>query len=381
MKLRTRLVSLFSSAIIALMSVTSINSFAATDPNGDGKLDISDAVYIRQYLLGVFNTPNLNNLDFDENGIISSLDVEKIQLTLLGKLNDTVVNEVVNESSISNSYYVYDAKSGNYLRNYSLSHKYYNSSVSMMESSEMESYNAPGLAGTNNIIGTDDREENYSNRFAVKIFNEVGACSGFVVAPHIVATAAHCVFQVIPYYINRLIVFDNGVPQDVTPVEYHVPAAFINGNNRNLDYALITVKEDLSQYLESPDYKYELGTITDLASTPDHKLEVHTVGFPGLLNPGTSSEKEINNWNEHSERVSSGLIRSFSDNVIYYTADASAGNSGGAIYTIEKFDNVERRVVIGLHSGSPEKDKTCNAGTRFTARELKFYNSNPNLKW
>lgn len=145
------------------------------------------------------------------------------------------------------------------------------------------------------------------------------------------------------------------------------------------DYALITVSEDLTQYIESSNYQYELGSITD--SDLAAQLTVATVGFPQYLNPNTPLQKEINSGSEHSELLSFGSITKIESETFNYNADTSGGNSGGPIYATEEFNDGLRKVVIGINVAHPTKDTTYNIGTRFTARELKFYNSNPNLKW
>ena len=50
------------------------------DPNGDGDINIADCVYILQYLAGNFEPIDLEQLDLDDNGIISQMDSQICQL-------------------------------------------------------------------------------------------------------------------------------------------------------------------------------------------------------------------------------------------------------------------------------------------------------------
>ncbi len=82
MKVRKKLMSLVLAGIMAVMSCGSLASSAKElpDPNGDGKLNISDAVMIMQYLAGCFEPTDLSKFDADGNGVISQMDAYRIQL-------------------------------------------------------------------------------------------------------------------------------------------------------------------------------------------------------------------------------------------------------------------------------------------------------------
>lgn len=58
------------------------------DPNGDGIIDVSDAVLVARYLGGQIATSNQSaNYDINGNGIISQLDVQIIFLYIAGLWN------------------------------------------------------------------------------------------------------------------------------------------------------------------------------------------------------------------------------------------------------------------------------------------------------
>lgn len=82
MKVKKKLTTLVLAGIMAVMSCGTLASSATErpDPNGDGKLNISDCVLIMQYLAGYCEPSNLDNLDVDGNGVISQMDAYRIQL-------------------------------------------------------------------------------------------------------------------------------------------------------------------------------------------------------------------------------------------------------------------------------------------------------------
>ena len=64
---------------VVVMSAGSVNNVSASAPasydvNGDGMVDISDAVAISTALAGQWQPINLSTLDANQNGIIDDLD-------------------------------------------------------------------------------------------------------------------------------------------------------------------------------------------------------------------------------------------------------------------------------------------------------------------
>ncbi len=48
----------------------------ARDPNRDGVINIADSVYVRQYLLGVFDDSSPEMMDMNYSGVITLLDAD-----------------------------------------------------------------------------------------------------------------------------------------------------------------------------------------------------------------------------------------------------------------------------------------------------------------
>lgn len=69
---------------ISMISFTSSASFMASrDPNGDGKLNMSDYVCIIQYLGGLYIYTDMQQLDMNDNGVVSEVDAILLRSYLL----------------------------------------------------------------------------------------------------------------------------------------------------------------------------------------------------------------------------------------------------------------------------------------------------------
>lgn len=77
---------ILATAITTIMATSTLtfNSFAITDPNGDGRVDIADVVYITSYLKGQFDVSDLSALDFNGDYMVSQIDSLAIQRYLVG---------------------------------------------------------------------------------------------------------------------------------------------------------------------------------------------------------------------------------------------------------------------------------------------------------
>lgn len=368
-----KLISCLASLLAAsATAVAMISSAAVTkpnkDPNGDGVLDIADATYIYQTLAGKYNPSDLTQLDIDDNGVVSDPDAIRVQYYDAGvePQSETPDNPMRASTTVSSKTYVaYDAKTGSRLRTYSLSVT--NSSNSRDSTAEVNS----AIIG-----GTDDRIEDYSNRGVAKIMTpSFYAGTGFVIGKHKIATAAHCLYDTgagLGTKLSSILLFDsNGQPTSFTPVEYHIPRDYelITSYSKKDDYAIITVKEDLTEYMS-----FNLGMVTDYAD--DYQLTVATAGFPLELNNSTQINDKIN----HDERLSLGSITKVEDYVFQYNCDASGGNSGGPIYTVEKCNGKIYHTLVGIHTLGYQEEQTC-VGVRINASILKFFCDVANINY
>ncbi len=254
---------LVSAGILA----STVTAFAASsafnpnkDPNGDGQITLADSAYILQVLAGKYIVEDLSEFDMDDNDVVSDVDEVYVRMYtagLINTLNEPLVELTSELPTASRSYRVYNAQTGTYLRNYSLS------VTDLRDSTNTNIADIGNSDNTRDIIGDNTQTTDWSNIGVAKImsygsmYDYLG--TGFVIGPHTIATAAHVVFETANGYdcvrdIDEVLLFDEtGSATSFTPVECHIPSLFVQGTsptNAN-DYAIITVEEDLSDYRDA----------------------------------------------------------------------------------------------------------------------------------
>jgi V8-like Glu-specific endopeptidase len=156
----------------------------------------------------------------------------------------------------------------------------------------------------------------------------------------------------------------------ITPEKVYIPAKYFDKSNSiyekeegngDYDYAIITVEEDLSNYIN-----FDLGVAR---STAVNK-EVLVTGF-GLSVKTSEDETAIENANNQyllgNKSTSKGILYkepSESAYRLFHTADTIGGDSGAPLYV----SNTDNNTVIGINAYSPEieEDQGCNKATRIT---------------
>ncbi|WP_290774206.1 trypsin-like peptidase domain-containing protein [Anaerofustis sp.] len=370
MHIKSKIIAVLSTAVVTAASVISFSGSAAqnvtyNDPYGNGVIDMSDSVAIMQYISGAITPENVDRLDFDNNGVVTMMDSYKIQmyrLQLLGNADDIVTlaspAAETPQGDSSSRYRVFNAKTREelILKNYTLteSTKYYNDSNNSIS--------------TRSVIGTDDRVIDWSKNGVVKIVTADGMIgSGFVVGKHTIATAAHCVNN---KSLSNIILFDNnGNDTNATPVEYHIPQMYYTYADK-YDYALITVEEDLSDYMQ-----FDLGTVRNYS--PSRNIAVTNTGFPGEIeNPDGTTIRVNDDENLHNLYSSTGSVVSTYDKYFCHTADTSGGDSGSPVYYTETINGQTYYTVIGIQVGGGTDN---NKAMRITTELIRFYNQNPHI--
>ncbi|MCD7959172.1 MAG: trypsin-like peptidase domain-containing protein [Ruminococcus sp.] len=198
-------------------------------------------------------------------------------------------------------------------------------------------------ADLNALIGTNDRYTDNALNGIVRISMNCGYGTGFVVDEHTIATATHCVYthssgSDSDTYITGIRFYDDsGELEKVIydPVEYHVPYYYItavlgdsNENQRKYDYALITVEDDLSDYM-----CFNLGTVLDDFISSDTLVYV-----TGYLDT-TRKTGEGNAISE--EEISSLYSKANTSFTLFYDCDTEGGTSGGPVYIKTSFRGQE----------------------------------------
>ena len=355
------LISIVSCFILSTSLVSSADGLPR-DPNGDGFIDMSDAICIDNFLTGSDVPINLTSLDVDQNNVITPSDSLKIQLYSLGLINLPPSNS---NDPLCNIY----PSSRNYRRHDCLSNN--NASYSQYSLSLIP-YQNVFPDGLNSIIGENDLVPCTDTSV---VWLSTGG-SGFIVGNHVIATAAHCVYSKEDnefYDVQVKIINSNSqLIQTINPRYIHIPSNYATFNNNNkFDYALIYVSENLSNY-----GRFKLGYPLNNYITA-HK-HVNVAGFPGT--GGYPYENQNDPWGERYQ--SEGQLQydsqsDLTDGRLYYDADTYPGDSGGPVYINESFyggGNVyENKVAIGIHTNGG------NSGVRINEMLLKFYCTNEHL--
>lgn len=272
---------------------------------------------------------------------------------------------IVNASTNSRSYFKYEASDGGYFGFYT-------------------------LPQTNNLSRSiinlpDDRVNDKVYNGVVKLIGSTNYLgTGFIVNNHVIATAAHCVYNsdYTSKVVEDILVFNsnNSVSAHLTPVEIHIPCEYLTCRSNNdlqeakkYDYALITV----AQSLPATTYThFNLSTCFDNVSLASNSLKV--TGFPQSVNNNL-----VNTKTSHSQYTGTGNLQDLTDYKLFYDTDTSGGNSGGPVYIEETINNNKCYTVLAIHThgedGNDNDNSENNCGTRITTDIMKFYMSNSNI--
>ncbi len=238
------------------------------------------------------------------------------------------------------------------------------------------------------IDGVDERENSTYVKGVVEVVNNWFTGTGFVVDDHVIATAAHCVWDGTAdasstsknvLYVECVNIRDqDGVilKGNIDVIDVHVPRKYINTSDEYVDdanpydYALLTVAEDLSAYVN-----LDLGVMRE--EIKESNVPITITGFPYEVND-VRTNKEMYTASGTIESYQYGLdsMRLFCHNV-----DTSDGNSGGPVYTVTEYKGKKYYTVIGIHVfGKVDKETEepiYNAAIRITTDLLHFYKNNP----
>jgi glutamyl endopeptidase len=241
------------------------------------------------------------------------------------------------------------------------------SSGKMVDAYTLDADDAPTItsssASTRGIIGTDDRTLETSLKGVVNINNYV---TGFVIGEHTILTAAHCVYNKEEQTAKtglKLYLYDNGSYDNAsvtaTPVQIHIPGEYVENSTRDYDYAIITVKEDLSDYMS-----FNLGVARSIAVGKTVKV----TGRGGSGDEDSGVNKDLIDVMS----TGSGTIATFTNYRVNYTVDTIGGDSGAPVYYTKDGVNT----VIGIHRGQYGSN---NTGVRITTDILQFAYNNSHI--
>lgn len=356
-----------------------VGSYDSRDVNRNGVVDITDVLKLNRYLLGVDYMANTAALDVDGNSILSPVDSNCI---IAGTINNSFYN-IVHGISKQFGYYT-TSEMGTSTQSLSQSFTSYDLSTASTETYQLSLYESNSRSSTETrmgIIGQDTRVAD-SLESIVSISN---SGTGFIVGDHVIATAAHCVYDTgTDQWISNLSAYlpdANGqaTTTSLTVVESHIPTAFINNHSTIYDFALITVEEDLSDY-----YHFNLGIPYNIYSNADfERYTIYSTGYSQFIPDGTENSYPTPQMYTGRGKIVKG--NTIPQNVFCHNADITHGNSGGPIYVKESYkvgDNPETMslTVISICTHMMNNGD-YNKGPIMNPIMIKFFKNNSHISY
>ncbi|MDE6776781.1 MAG: trypsin-like peptidase domain-containing protein, partial [Oscillospiraceae bacterium] len=331
------------------MSASAV-TYDPCDVNHDGSVDILDVLSINRYLSGQKTVKDYNQLDANKNLIVDSTDADYVMAKVTG-LSYTASFY----SRTNNKYYAFPSVPSNIILNgisgstssrtykkYSYDSKTEIGTYSLTPNVQSVNAKSNSDVSTCGVQGTDDRVKasNLDENTGIVLLN--GNATGFIVGDHVIATAAHCVYNGGKSYFYGSMTIEtynkNGElsGETLNAVEAHIPEGYaLSPTSIEYDYALITVEDDLSE--DNGYFHFKLGTAYNTTPSYFSNTPIYVTGRPDYLNfKNNSSGKFVannENWLYTGEGRVINIYNSSSSaenntQILYYDADTSGGDSG-----------------------------------------------------
>lgn len=364
-------------------SVFPKESYAATnvllgDADGDGQVNINDAVSISQFLLGKYTVTDrqFTAMDFNQDGAVTKTDALMIQYVEAGSITPTTVNKELYDEP--------DQDSRGYFRHIC--------SSSDATSKSRYSISPPEELTASSTFSYEDevspyilRDQENTNVVQLDLNGNVG--SGFIVGSHVIATAAHNVYdRTNGNFINNIkvnIYNMNGAVNSSNLVhtsdakELHIPLNYVypdwdlllgqQYSPENYDYALIYVEDDLSEY-----GIWNMGVLSD--SFMNSSANLTTSGFAKL--GGVSARyydkgmvTSLAQWILDEANIKRELVVC-SQNQFYDTM------YGGVTYYESTYNDTPAKSAVGVNTGF-SVNTGCSWSVRMNPNLIWFYKQNP----
>lgn len=378
--------SLIGSAIP--LSVSAV-SYDPCDVNHDGSVNTLDTVVINRYLTGMSAYQNYNQFDANQNLIVDAEDSYCVLAKALGLSYNINFYSRETEKETGNGLLPSPAVPSNPTlngsagetspRSYSrFSYATKKKIGSYFLTPNVESINSKSGISPRKPVGTDDRIPANGLNENTGIVH-LGGGTGFIVGDHVIATVAHCVYKIGKledknddelvggYSIETYGTNGKLTGEKLTPVEIHVSEDYISTGKFYFDYALITVKEDLSDY-----FHFNLGTAYETKPDKFQNIPIYVTGYAQYV----KNEHNV----DHDLFTDEGRVTKYDSLALCYNTDTSSGDSGAPVYTITRSKTGSRKevdtaTVLAIHSGG------ASQGSLITNYHLQFYRENPNIHY
>ena len=387
-----KIIASISAALVSLSVTIPVfaSAFHDYDVNGDGRVTMSDYTVLTMLLDG-YKPLSYDKYDVTNNGVVSYADAATIfDYYRYGSSasSASVANFNALTPPTADIASVYNSVT--YLKR--------NCSTGAITEYTLNT-NGDEAASTASAESSTPMELDPNETAVVKLTAPDGDLigTGTIIDDHIIATAAHCVYDKVQSEfldINVRIV-GTGYTEiaSYTPSYIHIPKLFITSHSNKDDYALIYVDEDLSSY-----GKFEIGLALDsFVTDTTGKYSVKVSGFPANMSSQYDPDKTLDEQyiSQICRYVSEGNIYgtnnilngSANTNIMCHYAITYNGDSGGPVYVDETYEingvNYSCKTMVGIHLNGYSKndwvtDKYAVA-RRITADQLRFYRANTNL--
>ena len=220
------------------------------------------------------------------------------------------------------------------------------SKLNSLTSTNKESFYRAGHKGSlrtrgiKTVFGIHERERvmNTQDEY-YRIFGKVGdGCSGTLVGPAHVLTAAHCVFnfEYQLFYPNLSYApAKNGTEEPFGRVAWkavYVPKGYMASEGPQFDFALIELDENIGNRLGWASIGYN-------SSNESEGYDIHISGYPG----DKEGDEASTLWT-----VNCPTLRVDEQNGIDHECDTYGGMSGSAIYKVDPL--TKEKLIIGVHT-------------------------------
>lgn len=330
--------------LTAVSLTASATEIRPCDVNDNGITDIADVVLIMQYVGGSSDVFSPEVADFDNDGFVTNVDATRLQEELAGKkppLNPDYTPSIpTNLTNSTMPYTKYSASTGDNKGNY------------VVPAAEL----IFGVS-TRSIIGTDDLATGDYHKGLCKIKTalpngtDVREFTGFVSSDDTIMTAAQALSGrkiVSIQFFNS----SGNIILNANATDYSIPRQYNGSEGSYLDYAVINVSNDLSNYKT-----FEMGYALNWAS--ESEASVSVAGFIEESSIGKTGKKPTIDY------TGSGNLKNSSDQqLLNYNCDTDYGMVGAPIFKDVVHNGSHHYVVVGINTSDGNDKNTNNSGVR-----------------